>query len=134
VSGAAATRKRGALLGLLLAGAAGCSAAATSPPQCAGILIPALRVTIVDSLTRAFIGAGSTLIARSNTEVDTLVQPAAAPNSEAIFIGSGVGSYELAIRKAGYDEWRRSSIVVAAGIDGCHPSTADVEAKLVAPK
>ena len=130
MSGAAASRTRSLLLGVLLSAAAGCSAAATSPPQCAGVLIPALRVTIVDSVSGAFAGAGSTLIARLGAETDTIMQSSAAPDSESIVIGSEIGDYALTIQKLGYAPWTRSSLVVPAAVDGCHPSTVDLEAKL----
>jgi len=130
VSGAAAWRTRGIALGMLLSVAAGCAATATSPAQCAGIVIPALRITIVDSVSGAFAGAGATLIARLGAEADTITQSPAAPDSETAFIGSEIGNYALTIQKRGYAPWTRGSVVVPAAADGCHPSTVHLQAKL----
>jgi hypothetical protein len=114
----------------LLLAISGCSVS-TAPPQCAGILIPALRVIVRDGRDGAFIGSGSTIIAaRRGAETDTVVNSAGAIDSSAIFIGFAPGIYELVIHKQGYVEWTESSIGVATAIDGCHPSTSTVEASL----
>ena len=121
---------RHSLFASLLLAVAGCSAS-TAPPQCAGILIPALRVIVRAAQDGAFVGSGSTIIAaRRGAETDTVVNSPTAVDSSAIFIGFAPGTYDLTIHKQGYAEWTESSIGVAVAIDGCHPATSTVDASL----
>jgi len=107
--------------------AAGCS----EPIEvCTPILLPALTITVRDSVTGVPTASGVTASGtRHGDTTETVVVPND-PSKDAspIPLGTDAGTYDIVLTKAGYVDWRRTDIVVAA--NGCHPQTRSIEALL----
>ena len=114
--------------GALLGASTGCSNEIT--PQCAAISIPAIRLSVRNARTGAFIASGSTVIARLGARIDTVTTSLTSSDSAAILIGTAAGVYDLTVQRAGYADWFDQSVDVAPGVDGCHPMTVEVAASL----
>lgn len=109
--------------------------AACSPSTevtCTAVGIPSVAVRVRDAATGAYVAGGATLIARSAATADTVTLPDnRAVDSQELAGGLGWGTFELVIRKPGYQEWRRSDVrVERSNADRCHPRTERLEATL----
>ena len=113
--------------GCLVAMACGGGGGESLTPQCTAILIPAVRLTIRDSVSQTIINSQSTVIStRRGDPPDTIVNSPLIPTE----MGDHPGTYDLLVKSAGYSDWTRSGIAVAGTDGGCHPVTISVEAEL----
>ena len=99
--------------------------------DCTTIAIPAISVTVVDSVSGAPLAHGSTVRARDGAYADSLVVPADT-SSTPFPIGLALeraGVYQVSVSHPGYRDW--SAANVRASKDGCHVRTAVLVAHLV---
>ena len=99
---------------------------------CAGIGAPGLAVTVTDSLTGAPAAAGATLVA-TRVRGGVYADSATGERDDQVLYGADdrPGVYDVTVRKAGYQEWRRTSVEVR---DGCpRIQTVSLTARLARP-
>jgi len=99
--------------------------------DCTTMPIPAISVTVVDSLSGAPLAPGSTVRARDGAYADSLVVPADT-NSTPFPIGLALeraGVYQVSVSHPGYRDW--SAVNVRTSKAGCHVRTAVLIARLV---
>jgi hypothetical protein len=115
---------------VVITAAAGCANPQTA---CTAVLVPALRVNIVDSVTNLPAASGTTLIAvRDGVEVDSVITPAS-PSNDAnnIYAGDLPGTFTVTIKKALYADWIRTGVVVTSTDLQCRqPQTLHVVATI----
>ena len=115
----------------MLAGALACDSA-VGPGACTAIALPALDVTVLDSLTEAPLASGARVIARDGAYADTSVTaPAGSSGPELAVQGLAyerAGRYSVTVERAGYQPWRRDGVVVRRG--SCHVETVRLTALL----
>lgn len=92
----------------------------------------AIAVTVVDSVTRAGIGAGTTLILQEGAYRDSVTFPADQPyhNGAPLWGFASTereGTHDVRVRRPGCQLWDRSGVRVTA--DRCHANTVDPEAR-----
>lgn len=95
----------------------------------------AISITVVDSVTRAGIGAGATLILQEGAYRDSVTFPADQPyyNSTPLWGFASAereGTYDVRVRRPGYQLWERRGVRVTS--DQCHVNTVELEARLQA--
>lgn len=95
---------------------------------CTQELRPGLVVEVRDAGTGAPAADGARLIARDGDYVETVEGPPVPGMTFLQAAGERAGKYTVTIQKAGYQDWTRSNIWVRD--DGCHVSTARLEARL----
>jgi hypothetical protein len=103
------------------------------PFVCPPVFIPAVRVTVVDSLAGNNLLAGSSLVLRNaaGAVIDSAMVPAFAESPPTtISLGGGNGTYSLTVNRFAYRPWTKTAIHVEPG-DACGPRTVDVTARLV---
>ncbi|MCC7002932.1 MAG: carboxypeptidase regulatory-like domain-containing protein [Gemmatimonadaceae bacterium] len=124
-----------ASVGLLttLSLAAGC----IDPPVtfCNFVGYPAISVSVRDAATGAPIAAGSTLVLVDGSFVDSVTVPEDAldQNSMPLVTPHSIerpGRYQVTVRRAGYQDWRRSDVLVREG--DCNVFTLNLTARLKA--
>ena len=99
--------------------------------DCTAILVPAINVTVIDSITGESRERGSTVLARDGSFVDSRVVPddsTLAPFSIQL-AHERAGTYVVTVSHAGYREWTASNVRVRD--EGCHVATANLVARLV---
>jgi len=106
--------------------AAGCGSSEV-PVVCTENLIPAIRLSVRDAQSDAFIASPVTVVAtRRGDKPDTIIT-----SPEPIDVGAVAGIYDLLVKSSGYTDWTSNDIVVAAStVYACHPATVDVRADL----
>ena len=128
IPGRRATR---AFVAVLLFALLSCVACEDDEVVCPPVVVPALVVTITDSLTGAPRSAIATAIAIDGAYVDTLLPYALdALGTELSKAGADgrPGTYEVRVTAPGYLDWTRTSIVAPSG--ECGVRTTQVEARL----
>ena len=116
-----------------VAGLAGVSCDLLDARVCTASVEPGIVVTIVDSVSGAPRAADAMAEARAPSFADTL--------GPAVFHGNVMisrrgaherpGIYEVIVQAPGYDEWRKSGVLVRSG--ECHVQTVALEARLKGP-
>jgi hypothetical protein len=90
----------------------------------------AVTVRVRDANTLAPAAYGATLVLRDGEYVDSVTGTYAGPNPEqASLLGAAeerAGTYEVTIRKEGYQPWTRQGIVVRQGECGVDGATLEV--------
>jgi len=102
--------------------------------DCTTILVPAVSVTILDSVTGFGIEPGATVRARDGSFVDSVVVTSDTTNNPPYDLAIGLayeraGVYQVSVSRAGYLDWSASNIRVKKS--GCHVGTAKLVARLV---
>jgi hypothetical protein len=94
--------------------------------------VPAIAVHIVDATSLKAMNHGATvLFSKGGAVVDSVTWTGA--DSVDIEAFKGTGTYDVAVRKSGYQSWSRSGIVVSADpTNACHPQTVSLTAAMVA--
>ena len=91
----------------------------------------ALAVTVQDSATGAYAASGARLVVREGVYADSTEYPPGRPelNREPLqAAGERAGTYEVAVRKAGYMDWVQHGVAVDA--NECHVETRRLTARL----
>jgi hypothetical protein len=110
----------------------GSLSACSQTTVCDDQLVPAIRVTVRDSLTGVFLGSASTVVAlRHGTPVDTIQAPPTAVDADPVLVGFLPGTYDLTVTRVGYMTWTKQDVQVQATNGGCDPATVDLQANLV---
>ena len=96
---------------------------------------PAISVTVRDAATGAPIAAGSTLVLVDGSFVDSVTVPEGALSQNAMPLMTPRsmerrGRYQVTVRRAGYQDWRRSDVLVREG--DCNVFTMHLVARLKA--
>lgn len=84
-----------------------------------------ISATVTDAATGTDITPGSSLIVREGSYVDSV---AAGPGSFLAAAGERAGTYEVTIRRSGYQPFSRSGVAVTR--DECHVHPVRIEARL----
>ena len=90
-----------------------------------------MTIYVRDSVSGADLAAGSTVVVRDGSFVDSLTTPFPASGSTGgTFASAGerAGTYTVTVRRAGYQTWTKSGVVVTGGV--CHVNHTDVIARL----
>jgi hypothetical protein len=97
--------------------------------DCTAILLPGIRVTIVDGTTgNPFAGDVTvTVIDGSYTETDSPPPLPAGPRVSSL-AGERPGTYRVEVRAPGYVTWVRTNVRVRSGY--CHVATVNLTAEL----
>lgn len=103
----------------------GCSQQSAAP--CTDILLHAITVEIRDAETNAPAAQYATLVVRNGAYADsaTTTAPAALMLSAA---PGRPGTYDVTVRKAGYQEWNAENVRVGGG--RCHVDPVHLQARL----
>lgn len=131
----AALRRAGVLVPMaLILVCLGCSDG-TSPIVCTAEARSAVSATILDSATRDGRAIGSSLILQDGAYVDSTFASGIAPWTHDSLFGptqtfERAGTYDVRVRRSGYQLWERRGVVVAQGI--CHVETVRLEVLLQA--
>lgn len=101
-----------------------------SSTVCATLPAPALRITVVDSITQAVPIAVSTLTVQDGTYREVASDSDAQRGAPYEFqVGNGrPGTYAVLIETPGYQDWRTADVVVRAG--RCGPEAVSLRANL----
>jgi hypothetical protein len=98
--------------------------------HCDDILIPGIRVTVVDSVSGAIIDVpDGAVIASSGAYADTARLPDRGPRGVFFVVDDRPGIYQVRVTAAGYAAWHREGVRVPQA-DRCHVQTVDVVARL----
>jgi len=94
---------------------------------------PSISVLVRDAATDAYIGSGATLVLTDGAFVDSASHPAVLPSVNEYPLttpnsGERAGTYDVIVRRAGYDDWHRNDVVVTQG--RCHVRTVSLTARL----
>src|ERR687895_199921 len=98
-----------------------CDVANTGDLVCPDYFEFGLHITVQDSLTGLPAASGAQLIVQHGSYADTVNVPANRPDLNAHPLpsaGERAGTYTVSVHKAGFVDWVRTGIVVAA--DKCH--------------
>ncbi|HEX5724585.1 MAG TPA: hypothetical protein VFX98_03920 [Longimicrobiaceae bacterium] len=110
---------------LLMLGAAACSDDSLGT-ICLGYVHPSVEVTAQDSVTGQIVTPGASLIIREGAFVDSVMAP---PPVTSIAAGSNrPGTYQVTVRRPGYQVWRREGVRVDDA--DCGVETVELVARL----
>lgn len=110
---------------------AGCDLLDSSETTCTANFVFGLVVAVQDSSTGAPAASGAQLIAQDGTWADTVGFPPSRPDLDAqqlVSAGERAGSYTVTVRKAGFQDWQRTGVIVTA--DECHVHPVELTARL----
>lgn len=121
---------RGAVTGgvglLMLVGLGGCNSLGTA---CTDILMPGIRLFVVDSVSAAAVAADGRVIASDGAYADTTFFAAARPVPDVYVVEDRPGAYAVRVTAAGYAPWERRDVRVPRE-DECHVRTVSLTARL----
>jgi len=121
---------RGAVTGvvglLLLVGLGGCNSLG---PACTDILMPGIRLFVVDSVSGAAVAADGHVIASDGAYADTTFFAAARQVPDVYVVEDRPGAYTVRVTAAGYAAWERRDVRVTRE-DACHVRTMSLTARL----
>lgn len=115
----------------LLAAAAACESASDPGPVCPAVVLPALNVTVLDSLSGNNITPGTSLILRTaaGAVADSVVAPVTPGGPLTQYgVGHEGGVYSITLRKTGYYTWTKNGIQVQQ--ESCGPKTVNLTVRL----
>ena len=101
------------------------------PGMCTTEYVYGLNVQVQDSLTGAWIASGSTLIVRDGNFEDSVTAPVDRPHADdypLVAAGERPGTYEVVVRREGYQPWRLNEVKVRGGT--CHVERVRLVARL----
>lgn len=104
-------------------------------PQCDLILLPALRVTLVDSTTNEPVAAENirVVFTHANGASDTVVVSNGGAGQTRVTSPAGAtGTYRVDVIASGYMPWSQNGVSVQETEDGCHAATEEITARLQA--
>jgi hypothetical protein len=113
----------------ILIGAVACSG--STSPVCTLEMRPALAVYVKDSVTRAGVASGASLVVREGSYKDSVAAPNSRPdldNSALLAAGERAGTYQVSVLKPGYATWVQSDVRVTS--TKCHVNTVNLTALL----
>lgn len=90
-----------------------------------------LHVAVHDSSTGAPAASGAQLMAQDGAWADTVGFPPDRPDLDVqplVSAGERPGTYTVTVRKGGFHDWQRTSVVVTA--DECHVHPVELTARL----
>jgi hypothetical protein len=100
--------------------------------DCTTIAVPAISVTVVDSVTHAGLSVGTTVRAREGTYSDSVTISGIPGDADILGIGLAfehAGIFRVTVTHPGYIAWTVDNVRVTK--DGCHVQTAKLTAELV---
>lgn len=121
--------RAGAVLGtaLLVLAAAGCDFfSSSSPSSCTQSIQPGIVVTVVDSVTGAFIADSASGNIYSPAFADTLSVGYPGQTLEGAW--ERTGNFRVTVSRPGYNDWIQAGIVVTK--DVCHVQTQRITARM----
>ena len=104
------------------------SSACTYSPVCSSNIVPGLVVTVVDSVTGAFVAdsASGTVITTAKDWGDTLSVGYPGHTLEGAW--ERAGTFDITVSRPGYNDWIASSVVVTKV--GCHVRSVQLLARM----
>jgi hypothetical protein len=114
----------------ILIGAVAC--AGSTSPVCTQESRPGLVVYVKDSVTKAGVASGASLVVREGSYKDSVfAAPNSTPdldNSALSAAGERSGTYQVTVSKPGYATWLKSNVRVTSNV--CHVNTVTLTALL----
>jgi hypothetical protein len=113
----------------ILIGAVACSG--STSPVCTQESRAGLLVYVKDSLTRAGVASGASLVVREGSYKDSVAAPDSSPfldNQPLSAAAERSGTYQLTVLKPGYATWLQSNVRVTSNV--CHVNTVTLTALL----
>jgi hypothetical protein len=113
----------------ILIGAVACSG--STSPVCTLEFRPGLAVYVKDSVTRAGVASGASLVVREGSYKDSVAAENSRPdldNSPLLAAGERSGTYQVTVLKPGYAAWLQSNVRVTN--NKCHVNTVNLTALL----
>ena len=113
----------------ILIAAVACSG--STSPVCTQEFRPGLVVYVKDSLTRAGVASGASLVVREGSYKDSVAATNSGPdqdNSPLSAAGERSGTYQVTVLKPGYATWLQSNVRVTS--NECHVNTVNLTALL----
>jgi len=124
-------RSSAVVLGAGLLALTSCNVLDSGGPICTGQFVSGIHVSVQDSVTGVPAASGATLIAIDGSYADTASIPAQRPDLDSrtlLAAGERAGTYDLTVRKAGFLDWHRTSVVVTP--NECHVNPVEMTARL----
>ena len=103
------------------------SACNDNPVSCTAQSVPAVAVTVRDSLTNALAGRGARIVARDGAFADT-ARATTTYDGPYDLAPERSGTYTVTVEQQGYRVWSQQGVSV--GRDKCHLRTATLTARL----
>jgi hypothetical protein len=113
----------------ILIGAVACSA--STSPNCTQEFRPGLVVYVKDSVTRAGVASGASLVVREGSYKDSVAALISGPDQDNFPLsaaGERSGTYQITVLKPGYTTWLQSNVRVTSNV--CHVNTVTLTAFL----
>jgi hypothetical protein len=113
----------------ILIGAVACSG--STSPVCTDEFRPGLVVFVKDSVTRAGVASGASLVVREGSYKDSVAAPDSTPFLDNLSLdaaGERSGTYQVTVLKRGYATWLKSNVRVTSNV--CHVNTVTLTALL----
>lgn len=89
-------------------------------------VFPAITVAARDSVTGGYVGAGTKIIARDGSVMDSVTTTV---SSQPVgLFWERAGTYDVTVQKTGYQTWTKTGVHVTA--DECHVQTVALVARL----
>ena len=104
------------------------TSACTYSPVCSSNLVPGLIITVVDSVTGAFVAdsASGTVVSTAHDWGDTLSVGYPGQTLEGAW--ERAGKFNIDVARPGYNDWIASSVEVTK--DGCHVQSVRLLARM----
>ena len=116
-----------ALTVVIFAVAPACNFSTHPGYTCQGTYVPAISASVTDSVTGANIVNGSTLIVKDAGYVDSTTFVV---GGKLVAARDRPGTYDVTVRRNGYQPYQRNGVAVVMDADGCHAVTEHIEARL----
>lgn len=112
----------------ILIGAVAC--AGSTSPVCTQEFRPGLVVYVKDSVTKAGVASGASLVVREGSYKDSVAADSRPEldNSALSAAGERSGTYQLTVSKSGYALWQQNNVRVTSNV--CHVNTVTLTALL----
>ena len=120
-----ARRMRATVLFAPALAAAACSSPTDGGVVCTSIFLYGISATVTDAVTGSDITAGSSLIVREGTYVDSVT---AGPGGTLSAAGERPGTYNVTVRRAAYLPFAKNAVRVNS--DACHVIPVKIQAAL----
>jgi hypothetical protein len=113
----------------ILIGAVAC--AGSTSPVCTQEFRPGVVVYVKDSLTKAGVASGASLVVREGSYKDSVAAMNSSPDQDNFPLsaaGERSGTYQVTVLKPGYATWLQSNVRVTSNV--CHVNTVTLTALL----
>lgn len=100
-------------------------------PVCTDEFRPGLVVYVKDSVTKAGVASGASLVVREGSYKDSVAAPNSSPdvdNYPLLAAGERSGTYQVTVLKTGYTAWVKNNVLVTS--NRCHVNTVNLTALL----